>query len=95
MKVGADGALVWEAGGVRAVPTAAVPAVDTTGAGDAFSAGFLFRWLAGSCPADAAAMGNLLAGAVVAVQGCDYARLDHASVNTWRVTARENAADRS
>ena len=80
MKVGAAGALVWQHGRVRAAPTAPVAAVDTTGAGDAFAAGFLFRWLAGVDPAAAAAMGNLLAGAVVGVEGCDYARLDDAVV---------------
>ena len=82
MKLGAAGALVWERGSVQAVPTAAVAAVDTTGAGDAFAAGFLFRWLAGGVPAAAAAMGNLLAGAVVGVEGCDYARLDPAVVRS-------------
>ena len=76
MKVGAAGAVVWEPGGVKAVAGVPVAAVDTTGAGDAFAAGFLFRWLAGSLPPAAAAMGNLLAAAVVAVEGCDYARLD-------------------
>lgn len=80
LKAGAGGALVWERGRVRAVPTAPVAPVDTTGAGDAFAAGFLFRWLAGGAPAAAAAMGNLLAGAVVGVEGCDYARLDPAAV---------------
>ena len=76
MKVGAGGALVRDQGGVKAVPGVPVAAVDTTGAGDAFAAGFLFRWLAGSLPPAAAAMGNRLAAAVVAVEGCDYARLD-------------------
>ena len=80
MKVGAAGALVWQRGRVRAAPTAPVAAVDTTGAGDAFAAGFLFRWLAGVDPVAAAAMGNLLAAAVVGVEGCDYARLDAAVV---------------
>ena len=94
MKVGAAGALVWEPGSVQAVATVAVAAVDTTGAGDAFAAGFLFRWLAGSLPAAAAAMGNLLAGAVVAVEGCDYARLDSAVVSTGRATAAGVGAGR-
>lgn len=82
MKVGAAGALVWERGGrgLQAAPTAPRAAVDTTGAGDAFAAGFLFRWLAGGAPAAAAALGNLLAGAVVGVEGCDYARLDPSAV---------------
>ena len=80
MKTGPHGALVGEGGCMREAPTAAREAVDTTGAGDAFAAGFLFRWLAGCAPAAAAAMGNLLAGAIVGVEGCDYARLDAARV---------------
>ena len=81
MKTGAHGALVGEGGRLREAPTAARAAVDTTGAGDAFAAGFLFRWLAGCAPAAAAAMGNRLAGAIVGVEGCDYARLSAAEVN--------------
>ena len=38
---GADGAVVVDADGERAVPAFAVDVVDTTGCGDAFSAGFL------------------------------------------------------
>ena len=44
--LGAEGALVAMAEGMRAVPGFAVSAVDTTGAGDAFWGGFLHRMLA-------------------------------------------------
>ncbi len=94
MKVGAAGALVWEPGGVEAVAGVPVAAVDTTGAGDAFAAGFLFRWLGGSLPPVAAAMGNLLAAAVVAVEGCDYARLAGAVVSTGRAAKGQVAPGR-
>ena len=88
MKVGAAGALVREpGGGVEAAAGVPAAAVDTTGAGDAFAAGFLFRWLAGSPPPAAAAMGNVLAAAVVTVEGCDYARLDRAMVSTGPASA--------
>jgi len=60
LKLGPAGALVARSGGRRVrVPATAVPVVDTTGAGDAFSAGFLAGFLAGdgldSCAAAAVA----------------------------------------
>lgn len=78
MKTGADGALVWQRGKVCEVPTEPRAAVDTTGAGDAFSAGFLFRWLAGEDAGAAAGLGNAVAGCIVGVDGCDYASVGRA-----------------
>jgi sugar/nucleoside kinase (ribokinase family) len=46
VKDGARGATILHRDGVIEVPTTAVAAGDTTGAGDAFAAGFLVRWLA-------------------------------------------------
>ena len=46
MTLGAEGALVAAADGMRRVPGFSVDAVDTTGAGDAFWGGFLHRMLA-------------------------------------------------
>jgi sugar/nucleoside kinase (ribokinase family) len=40
------------------VPAFRVPALDTTGAGDAFKAGFLFGLARGASPATAALLGN-------------------------------------
>ena len=66
---GAAGA-VWADGLVVAsAPAAAVAVVDTTGAGDAFAAGFLAAWLAGQAPESALAAGNRLAGTAVARRG--------------------------
>ena len=80
MKAGAHGALVWDGSQVTAVPTVPVAALDTTGAGDAFVAGFLSSWIGGSDLVTAAAGGNRLAGGIVQVYGCDYDRLDAAEL---------------
>ncbi len=90
MKVGEQGALVWDGGRVDAVPTVPVHALDTTGAGDAFVAGFLLRWILGGGPAAGAAAGNLLAGRIVQVDGCDYDRLDRDVRTGW---AKSGAPD--
>lgn len=76
--LGADGALVAAASGMRTVPGFAVNAVDTTGAGDAFWGGFLHRMLAlGKAPealtiddaADCARWGNATAAVCVTRRG--------------------------
>ncbi|MGK2939264.1 MAG: carbohydrate kinase family protein [Solirubrobacteraceae bacterium] len=51
---GADGAVVVTADGVAEVPAFPVDVVDTTGCGDAFSAGFLRGLSLELAPADAA-----------------------------------------
>lgn len=47
LKAGSDGAHVAGAGFEQHVPAEDVPVVDTTGAGDAFNAGFIDAWLSG------------------------------------------------
>ena len=64
-KTGETGCVVASAEGVRRVPAFAVEAVDTTGCGDAFVAGFLHALLRGAPPAPCAALGNAL-GALAA-----------------------------
>ena len=59
VKAGSAGSMVMVGKEVRAVPTWEVDPVDTTGAGDSFSAGFLFSILVnGLSPVEAARFGN-------------------------------------
>jgi len=62
---GAGGATVVAAGERLDVPTPPVPVLDTTGAGDAFAAGFLAALSRGKSPAECAAVGNAAAGVVI------------------------------
>ena len=52
LKRGGDGALLAMDGAVIALPSPKVEVVDTTGAGDAFNAGFLDAWLDSAGPAE-------------------------------------------
>ncbi|TVZ00784.1 hypothetical protein EAS64_36125 [Trebonia kvetii] len=71
LKLGPDGAVVAAAGETEPVTVPAVPALvrDTTGAGDAFCAGFLAAWLAGASLRAAAAAGTRAAATAVALLG--------------------------
>jgi sugar/nucleoside kinase (ribokinase family) len=72
MKMGEEGCLVaWE-GRYKAVPGLTVKALDTTGAGDAFAAGFLHAMLSGASPVDCARLANAVAARIVSVEGCSY-----------------------
>jgi sugar/nucleoside kinase (ribokinase family) len=70
--VGADGAVVATADGVERVPAFTVDVVDTTGCGDAFSAGFLRGLSLGRAPAEAAVLGCAVAGLVAEGLGSDH-----------------------
>lgn len=70
VKVGDRGALAADAaGGTWSAPASMVEAIDTTGAGDAFAAGFLAAWTAGAAPEEALERGATLAGRAVATVG--------------------------
>ena len=65
-KLGARGCLVGDDAGARwHVPGWTVEAVDATGAGDAFSAGFILSWLRGAAPDEAGRFANAV-GALTA-----------------------------
>jgi sugar/nucleoside kinase (ribokinase family) len=83
---GADGAVVVTADGVTRVPAFPVDVVDTTGCGDAFSAGFLRGLSLGRTPAAAAALGCATAAQVAGGLGTDWGDYDLAAVDRLAAT---------
>ncbi|MFF7605895.1 ribokinase [Streptomyces parvulus] len=67
--LGAEGALVASGAGVARVPSVKVEAVDTTGAGDAFTAALAWRLGAGDSLAEAAAYAARVGAAAVTKPG--------------------------
>ena len=78
---GADGALVVDPDGATAVPAFEVEVVDTTGCGDAFSAGFLRGLSLGRDREAAARLGNAAAGLVAGGLGSDHGDFDLAAAD--------------
>ncbi|MGW3961431.1 carbohydrate kinase family protein [Amycolatopsis sp. NPDC005003] len=83
----ARGALVITADDVVAVPAFAVDVVDTTGCGDAFSAGFLRGIGLGRTPRDAAVLGSAAAALVAQGLGSDHGEFDLAAADAFAATA--------
>ncbi|MEA2123308.1 MAG: hypothetical protein QOI80_90 [Solirubrobacteraceae bacterium] len=77
---GAEGALVVTADEEHAVPALAIDVVDTTGCGDAFSAGFLRGLSLGRSLPDAARLGCATAAQVAQGLGTDAGAYELASV---------------
>ena len=69
LKLGAQGCLVGTRDEVFAVPAFAVKVKDTTGAGDAFDAGFIFGRLKGLGWRESALLANALGALAAAVEG--------------------------
>lgn len=69
VKMGEQGARTWD--GTDWITTPALPATpkDPTGAGDAFNAGYLHRWLAGAAPLDCLQLGARCGAATVEMLG--------------------------
>jgi sugar/nucleoside kinase (ribokinase family) len=77
---GADGVVVVDSAGAETVPAFEVEAVDTTGCGDAFSAGFLRGLALGRERRDAALLGCATAALVAQGLGTDHGDFDLAAV---------------
>ena len=77
---GADGVLLVDADGAERIPAFKVEAVDTTGCGDAFSAGFLRGLSLGRDRPDSARLGCAAAAKVAEGLGTDYGDYDLAAV---------------
>jgi sugar/nucleoside kinase (ribokinase family) len=73
---GGDGALVDDADGERRLPAFEAPVVDTTGCGDAFSAGFMRGLSLGKSSADAARLASACAALVAQGLGSDAGEFD-------------------
>lgn len=69
VKLGAKGALVANGGEVTAVKVGSGKALDTTGAGDLWAAGFLYGYLSGWSMARAGELASATANEVIQVQG--------------------------
>jgi sugar/nucleoside kinase (ribokinase family) len=80
---GADGAVVVDRDGVQRVPAFAVEVVDTTGCGDAFSAGFLRGLALGRGRREAAVLGCAAAGLVAQGLGSDHGDFDLAAADAF------------
>jgi sugar/nucleoside kinase (ribokinase family) len=78
---GADGAVLADAGGIDRVPAFAVDVVDTTGCGDAFSAGFLRGIALGRPRRDSAVLGCAAAALVAQGLGSDHGQFDLAAAD--------------
>ena len=73
---GADGVLIVDAESSERVPAFEIDVVDTTGCGDAFSAGFLRGLALGSGRRDAAVLGCATAALVAQGLGTDHGEFD-------------------
>lgn len=75
-----------EDGELREIPIVPAEPVDTSGGGDAFSAGFVFAKLRGRSSVDAARFGSATAAQVVAGVGTSYGTYDAASIDALLAT---------
>jgi len=80
---GADGVVIADGEGVTRVPAFTIDVVDTTGCGDAFSAGFLRGLGLGRSREEAAALGCAVAGLVAGGLGTDHGDFDLAAVGEF------------
>lgn len=92
VKLGADGCFT---DGETIAPPVGLQPIDTSGAGDAFGAGYLQARLAGSTPKAAAALGQRLAQWVVMRPGAIPAVDDDCPYGGARLTSKESSMSES
>jgi sugar/nucleoside kinase (ribokinase family) len=80
---GAEGAVVVTASSVDRVPAFAIDVVDTTGCGDAFSAGFVVGQALGRSPVESAVLGTACAALVAQGLGSDHGDFDLAAADAF------------
>jgi sugar/nucleoside kinase (ribokinase family) len=80
---GSDGVVIVDADTVETVPAFTVDVVDTTGCGDAFSAGFLRGLALGRSRHEAAVLGCATAALVAQGLGSDYGEFDLATADAF------------
>lgn len=80
---GARGSVVVDADGAERVPAFEIEVVDTTGCGDAFSAGFMRGLSLGRSPADSARLGSACAALVAQGLGSDAGEFDLAGADAF------------
>ncbi|MGE4426207.1 MAG: carbohydrate kinase family protein [Solirubrobacteraceae bacterium] len=80
---GGDGAVVVTATGTIEVPAFAIDVVDTSGCGDAFSAGYLRGLSLGRSPREAAVLGSAVAALVAGGLGSDHGGFDLATADAF------------
>jgi sugar/nucleoside kinase (ribokinase family) len=85
---GGEGALLVTAEGTEAVPAFEIDVVDTTGCGDAFSAGFLRGISLDRTPREAAILGSAAAALVAQGLGSDHGDFDLAEADEFSMTAK-------
>ncbi|MFF7986802.1 carbohydrate kinase family protein [Streptomyces sp. NPDC007901] len=88
---GGDGTLLVTAEGTETVPTFEIDVVDTTGCGDAFSAGFLRGIGLGRTPHEAAVLGNAVAALVAQGLGSDHGDFDLEAVDAFAAASATRA----
>lgn len=88
---GGDGALLVTAEGTETIPAFEVEVVDTTGCGDAFSAGFLRGVGLDRTPREAAILGSAAAALVAQGLGSDHGDFDLAEADEFSMTSKTRA----
>lgn len=84
MTLGSGGALYVNGDGIRRIPGITVQAVDTTGAGDTFSAAFCVALAEGKSTEEAIAFGNTAAGLAVTKYGVIESIPSRTAVENYR-----------